>query len=150
MPYMFSGFPRREKIACVKTSLLETMAPVAESPSVIKIMVSSPNFPSPKWNLQSFNFGIFMAIFFAAAFASFFTVLSSVRSFSLAIILLSSFAAESAFFCSHSTTADFVSLTIQERTSVLPSLFFVWLSNTGAWIFTETAAQVPSLTSSLL
>ena len=45
-------------------------------------------------------------------------------------------------------TCSFTSLAIHGCTSVEPSLFLVWLSKTGSWILTATAATMPSRTSS--
>ena len=45
-------------------------------------------------------------------------------------------------------TASRTAGTIQPRTSVEPSLFFVWLSKTGSWSLIATAATSPSRTSS--
>ena len=52
--------------------------------------------------------------------------------------------AVSEFFIRASMMASLTSLTIQLRISVLPSLFFVWLSKIGFWTLTETAAAIPS------
>ena len=66
----------------------------------------------------------------------------------MVLIFSSSASAAGAFRCSQRITCSFTSLVIHGFTSVEPSLFLVWLSKTGSWIFTATAPTMPSRTSS--
>ncbi len=49
--------------------------------------------------------------------------------------------ASSGCSCRNRTTLSFTAGTSQPRTSTEPSLFFVWLSKTGSWSLTATAAD---------
>jgi len=132
---VLSGFPRRLNTACVMTSRAVLSVPEAESPSVRKIMERSPISACgpvcPRWNLQSLSLGMLMEIFLAFSLAIFLTSDSFLRMVSLVRIFWFRSCATSGFLCRKSMIASLTSLMMGMRTSVLPSLFLVWLSNTG-------------------
>ena len=97
-PKEFRGFPLSENTACVFTSRLFVMLPLAESPSVMNMALSSlrSSFTSLKCMRQSRSFLLCRLAFFALSLASFVTPAIALRSFSLDCIFWSITSATSA------------------------------------------------------
>ena len=87
-PKLFRGFPRSEKTACVLTSRLLVILPLAESPSVMKMHDSSLRsfLTSEKWIRQSRSLRLCRLAFLARSRASFVTPAIALRSRSDSLI----------------------------------------------------------------
>ena len=100
-PKLFNGLPRRLKTACRFGSRLFVIEPLAESPSVMKMQLSSrlSPFVSFRWIRQSRSFLLCRLAFFARSRASLVTPAIALRSFSDSWILRSRASDVSAFLC---------------------------------------------------
>mmetsp|Transcript_7912 Transcript_7912/g.7511 ORF Transcript_7912/g.7511 Transcript_7912/m.7511 type:complete len:230 (+) Transcript_7912:662-1351(+) len=141
---MLRIFPRNGKIACVRLSLPCLALPAAESPSTMNTSLSlasrlaqSANFPG---NIVEVS-NVFLRTISLAAFAA-----------AAALCAAEAFDTMASKMCgpkskSFVNSAD-KSESIAWRTSGLPSLLFVWPSNSGSVTLTEMMAVNPSLTNS--
>ena len=133
-PYELSGLPRSENTACVFTSRLLVILPLAESPSVIKIELSSLRsfFASLKCARQSRSFLLCKLAFLALSRAILVTPAMAFRSRSLSSILRFSSSATSAWMCKKLSTSRLMKsptylLTLSPPGLIVnePSLIFV-------------------------
>ena len=151
IPYEFNGLPRKLKTACVFTSRLLVMEPEAESPSVIKSVLSKllGFLASVKCTRQSRNFLLCRLAFFARSLANFLMPESSLRSRSACKILRNNASATSGFLCRKLSNLVLIKSFTNDRTegpfgpiSVEPNLVLVCDSNTGSSTLTETAETI--------
>src|SRR5690606_14796721 len=148
MPYVFNGFPRKLKTACVFTSRDLVIEPEAEFPSVINKVLSKLRgfLASVKCTLQSRNFLLCKEAFLARSLASLRIPDNSLRSRSAWRILRNKALATSGFLCIKLSRLVLIKSFTKVRTvgrsgpiSVEPNLVFVCDSNTGSSTFNEIA-----------